>query len=159
MCPVKRQLPASAPTKPRGRRRFPGAAPCAKRLVQPAGKPPRRDIGSPSLFPHQRSDRHRTSRASATSPPERFSCGGITPPGKRSRHGALGLQNCSQMPLRPISPGCSASRSAPVARNVDCGLNQTPLYSRIDTEGVIFYNWQVSTMDNEEGESSGQRDE
>ena len=42
-CPVKRQLPASAPTKPRGRRRFHGTVPCAKRSAQPGAKPPRRE--------------------------------------------------------------------------------------------------------------------
>ena len=98
------------------------------------------NLGSPSPFPHQRSDRHRTSRTSAAFPPERFSCGGIARLGKSPRGVGFGGISRTQMPLRPVSPGCSASRSAPVARNVDCGLNQTPLYSRIDTEGVIFYN-------------------
>ena len=98
------------------------------------------DLGSPTLFPHQRSDRHRTSRTSAAFPPERFSCVGITPSGKRSGMVGFGNHSRSEMPVRSVSPGCSDSRSALATRNVDSGLNQTPLYSSIDTEGVIFYN-------------------
>ena len=95
---------------------------------------------SPSLFPHQRSERHRTSRTSAAFPPEPLSCAGIAPLGKRSRMVGFGIYSGSEMPLRPVSPGCSDSRSAPATPDVDFGLNQTTLYSRIDTEGVIFYN-------------------
>ena len=103
-------------------------------------------ISGPSLFPHQRSDRLRTSRTSATFPPEPFSCVGIAPLGKSTRGVGFGGISRAQMSLRPLSPGCSATGSAPATRNFDFGLNQTPLYSRIDTEGVIFYNWKVSAM-------------
>ena len=115
-------------------------------LPSPQGSHRVGNLGSPSLFPHQRSERHRTSRTSTTSSPEPFSCTGIAPLGKSTRGVGFGGISCSQMPLRPVSPGCSGPRSAPAARNVDLGRNQTPLYSRIDTEGVIFYNWQVSAI-------------
>src|SRR5450759_4278966 len=46
-------------------------------------------IGSPSPFPHQRSERHRTPRASATLPPEPFSCTGIARLGKIPAWGGI----------------------------------------------------------------------
>jgi len=47
------------------------------------------NIGSPSLLPHQRSDRHRTSGTSAASPPEPFSCVGIAALGKYPAWGGI----------------------------------------------------------------------